>query len=382
MKNLELKFIASLLYLTCNVGDAGAWETSMCPGHEGLLTSENVLTTCKWNMPESTQECTDLVQELSNLASPTTQQRYDLAFAIHVLADFADREGTIELLDRAGVMFRALYQELPNDTSLLFWRYLYSNEDEKHGILLRIVQAASDCSEGRNFLLKRLGFATDYLDDPDIPEDVRAEISHQISVGYDLAVRKNWKMRFGAMMFDSLMVAGRAERAKPLQKRIFVELDVANLKYDDASRTENLRTICNFPAFRLRFTKHCLDAIERSLARDVGLGGPLGDDILLAIKALGIVLAPADREHTFDEFSHPADAEDYDFDEMPFFPGEAVEYAIRLGDMIRGIPVELQTIELHRANRILSRNEEKGMLEKMLRLDPDNEEVRNALQYY
>ena len=382
MQNLELKFIASLLYMTCNVGYAGAWETPLCPGHEGLLTSKNVLAACEWNMPESTEECTDLVQELSNIVSPTTQQRYDLAFAMKDLADVADGAEMNELLDRARAAFLSLHEELPNDTSLLFWRYLYSNEDEERGVLRRIVQVAPDCSEGRNFLLKNLGFARDYLDDPDIPEDVRAEIGHHISVGYDLAVRKNWKMLFGSKMFQSLMVAGRAERAKQLQKRIFAELDVVNLRYDDASRTENLRAICNFPAFRLRFTKHCLDAIEHSLAHDIGLGGPLGDDILWAIKALGIALTPADRERTFDEFSHPADAKDYDFAEMPFFPGEAVQYAIRLGDMIRGIPVELQTLELHLVSYVIGRNEEKRMLEEMLRLDPDNEEVRNALQYY
>ena len=382
MKNLELKLIVPFVYLACLVPFAGGRESSFCPGHEALVASENVLAACGWDEGKSSAECTNLVHDLSILESPTTQQQYDLAFAVYELADFADREGTIELLDRAGLMFRALHQEIPNDTSLLSWRYYYSSEDEERGILRRILQVAPDCSQGRIYLLESLGFARDYLDDPDIPEDVRAEISHHISVGYDLAIRKKWKMRFGWKMFDSLMVAGRTERAKQLQKRIFAELGVANLRYDDASGTENLRAICDSSAFGLRFTKHCLDAIEETLAHDIGRGRPLGEDVLLAIKMLGRTLTSVDPQRAFDEFSHPADDNEYSSKGKIFFPGEAVRYAIRLGDMIRGIPVELQTIELHRANRILSRNEEKRMLEEMLRLDPDNEVVRNALQYY
>ena len=147
-------------------------------------------------------------------------------------------------------------------------------------------------------------------------------------------------------------------------------------------RSENLDTICGYSALSLRFTKHCLDAIERALEIDVAQGGPLGDDVLLAIDALSKALETIESEHTLDVFNHPANEKEYDFDRFPFFPQEAVVYAIRLGDMILDVPIELHTLKLHRANYIHNVNTKRQILQEMLKVGPDEEEVQRAVANY
>ena len=380
MRNFNLKLVAPLMYLACHVGSEAAFENSLCPGHEALLTSKDVLASCKRNMPESSAECWRLVHELSNLDAPTTQQKYDLAIATRELAVDADQREMNEMRDRVVELFRSLHEEDPQDVSVLFNLYLHAVGNEELEFLRRILQVAPDCSEARGFLLRNLGFHARFLDDLRIPENVRAEISQHIRYGYDLASEKVWKMRFGSMIFNSSLGAGQTELAKRFQESVLAELGIANFRYDDASRTENLLAICDYSALQLGFTERCLDAIEQSLARDVSLGGPFGDDVLKAIKVLGIALAINGDQRAFDEYHHPATVKEYDFVRIALYPQEAVRYAIRLGDLIRAIPGEMQTLELYRANYVFGKNSNIQMLEEILNREPDNAEVKNRLK--
>ena len=382
MKNLRLKFIAALVYLASHGGIVGAVDSTPCPGHEALVISDNVRAACTLNMPESKVECKKLITELSNVESPTTQQKYDLAAAMYDLADFSVHSESDELRNRGDTLLRSLHEEHPTDTTLLWKLHLYADENKSIDFLRRILQVAPNCSKVRNYLLVDLGFTTSFLDDPQIREDTRAEISHHIDAGYDLATEKMWKIRFGSMSFESLLDAGHMERARRLHERLFTELDIENLTYDDASRVDNLEAICDYSAFALRFTEYCLDAIEQSLAIDVAQGGPLGDDVLLAIKALGLALTLTDPGSSLEKFNHPAIENEYDFGSFPFFPQEAVVYAIRLGDMILGVPIALHTLELHRANYIHSDNTQRQILQEMLKVRPDDEEIQDAVASY
>ena len=199
---------------------------------------------------------------------------------------------------------------------------------------------------------------------------------------FDLNVDRTLKMRMSAAVFEGLLESGSTHGARWFHALAFGKLDVENLRYDGASRSENLDAICDYSAFRLRFTKYCLDAIEQSLELDVATGGPLGDDVVQAIKVLGITLTLTDRGRTFDKFNHPANVKEYKFNTFPFFSQEAVQYAIRLEELIRSVPVELKTFELYLANYVLGRESERLMVEGMLKSEPDHEELRKLLDYY
>lgn len=382
MKKVPLKFIVTLICLACHVSVGRAAESALCPGHEVLVVSRDVFVSCERDMPKSMDDCTKLVQELSNLETRTTQQKYDLASAMRELSKYTEHAKKPELRDRAAELYGSLNKELPNDISVLFDRYLLTEEEESVAFLFLILRIAPECNAVRIRLLEDLGYHLGYEDDPNLSLDWQGVIRYQLSAGYDQSVEKKWKLQFGKMMFNSSLHAGRWEQAKRLQKSIFDELDIANLSYDDASRKENLEAICDDASFRLRFTKHCLDGIDRSLEQDVKAGRALGEDVVRAIKNLADALTSGsgDRAVDEDEFVHPASVKFGNLRDIPLYPQEAARYAIRLDDMVRGVPVELQSLELYRAAQdVIGRNSQLKMLERLLLVDSNNAEIQDRI---
>ena len=380
MRIAELKFIVPLMYLVCHAVIAGAGESTVCPGHDALVPSEKVIARCKQNMPKSMADCTRLVDEFSNLESPTTQQKYDLASAMRELSEYTHRTKTLELNGRVEKLHRSLQEDHPDDISLLFDQYKRMDIEERLLFLFRILEIAPDCSDVRNRLVHGLGFHRAYRDDPALSDNRRGVISYQLGIGYRLADEKVWKLRFGQMMFNSDLDRGSTANAKRIQEDILRELDVAHLSYDGASRTENLEAICDEASLRLRFTKYCLDGIEQSLEHDISTGRPLGDDVLQAIKRVSVALTFRYDGRGYGELDHPSNVKEFDFREYPLFRQEAAKYAIRLDDMVRAVPVELQSLALYHAMiDVLGKDSKLKMLEGLLLAGADNVEISGLI---
>lgn len=382
--------VAPLLFYVLLSGIVQASDPPLCPGYESLEWSDDVRAICYENMSESTSQCEKLVQRLSSRKTLTTQQRFDLAEAQQTLAVWIlEGKETLprfeELRISAARNFERLRKERPNDISVLFNLFLltdttpFQRNRSDYPYLQHILNIASDCSRVRKYLLREMNYTPEYLSDED--SIWVSEVTNLLQEGYRLAPDKLSKMEFAAMRFNSELHKYGYHFAKSFRQKVYTELNIATLKYDGESRHENLNAVCDYSAFHLQFTNHCIDAIEEALKIDSDLARMPDAAVLEAIRKMGYALINT-RGTSKVVLHHPVQNQEYSFLGFPFFPYEATRYTIRLSDILRQVPTELHSIDFYRvASRLMGTHEKIAFLERLSERDPSDSTVQAYLTH-
>ena len=368
---------------------AQAAESTICPGHPSLVQSKHVKDACYTDVPDYLPKCRAVVQQLASIESPTIQQRFDLAEAQFQLGNLEDdNQRREELWAAAEHNYQVLHQSRPDDISVLFHLQLFLEDPVSHlkadgtrhlsedfPYYHRMLTIAPDCSRVRKWLLRQLDFHPQYLSD--IDQGWVDEISELLEDGYDLSREKLGRMEFAKMLYVSILAKNGIKDASAFRCRVFHELGIPSMEFDTDSRKGNLDAVCDYSAFHLQFTEYCLDAIRHALSHDIETGHPPASDVLEAIRKLDRAL----MYMWFDlGYQHPIEIKKFSFLEFPFFPHEAANYAVRLSDMVVGVPIQYQTFDLVRVSySVLGENSKIKMLQQVIKNEPGNHVAQSWL---
>lgn len=367
----------SLVAQTC-LADAN--NSSLCPGHPSLTLSDSVRILCHKNMPESRSECELLISDLSNGDNLSIQQRFDRGTAYQGLSLFERNPTRHEKLIKYAIRdFKSIQDEDPSDISSAFNLSFHLTSDESLRILTNVLNLVPDCINIRKILLEDLNYHPRFLNDSNITKDKKREITQNLISGYELTKTKVGKLQFAKMLFVSILESKGYNEADAFRRRVLIDLDFENLTYNNTARTENLNMVCDYSAFHLQLTKYCIRAIRQSLFFNIEEGIALDENVLEAIRKLGIALTQGEEKP---EQAHPGLAREYDYSQFPFFPQESAKYAIEMADILTEVPYTLRTTELYDVGFfVMSNRMQIEFLEQLLKIYPANVDVQTRLQY-
>ena len=186
------------------------------------------------------------------------------------------------------------------------------------------------------------------------------------------------------------MAAGAYQAARKTQSEIVDDLVVKQRHHsNEIQRKDFLNGICSYDSFELRFAKRCLIGIEVAIADAVSKCQPIGEVILNAIRQMSSALVQIPRnlpegflgDVPWERVHHPVEQSSDALLQTPFYFHEAARYAIKLGDIVESIPIDLQSFELFQvAKNVLGPYERTNMLRGLLEKDPAISRLIRQLQ--